>query len=61
MGYHLYKFLDCGGFEVLGPEGGKKVFIKLTQVNSYIQSGRVYHYLFLMGLGGLIVGTLYIR
>ena len=41
---------------MLGPEGGKKVFIRWTQLNSYIQSGRVYHYLFLMGLGGLIVG-----
>jgi len=43
---------------VLGPEGGKKVFIRWTQLNSYIQSGRVYHFLFLMGLGRLIVGML---
>lgn len=60
MGYHLYKFLDCGGFEVMGPEGGKKVFIGLTQVNSYMQSGRVYYYLFLMGWGGFIVGILFL-
>ena len=52
FGYQIsFKRLDKGTFEILGARGIASFFSKATREVSYLQSGFIYHYAFVMVIG----------
>ena len=52
FGYQIsFKRLDKGAFEILGAQGIASFFSKATREATYLQSGWLYHYAFIMVIG----------
>jgi NADH-ubiquinone oxidoreductase chain 5 len=52
IGYHIsFKLLDRGLFELIGPLGLVRLISNLIKKISNLQSGLIYHYIFIMILG----------
>jgi len=52
IGYHVsFKLLDRGLFELVGPLGLIRLISNLINKLSSLQSGLIYHYIFIMILG----------
>ena len=52
FGYQsTYKLIDKGLIELIGPNGGSKIFLKLAKNSKNMQSGLLNHYAFLIFIG----------
>jgi proton-translocating NADH-quinone oxidoreductase chain L len=52
VGYQVcFKFIDQGVLQIFGPVGSMKVFSKISKDVRSIQTGQIYHYVFMFVLG----------